>query len=473
MTEHSPRTSLLRLVRPRPARTALSRRAFLGGGAGVALAGVLGTNTPSGASLKLPQPVSAVPSELASVLKPDPAQQAALDALGRATLRVPGSVPDPSLAAGTDTMPGIEHIVVVMLENHSFDNILGMLPGVDGWTLDAFGNPTATNPYGNGTIQHAFRMPTTCQLPHQPSQEWRASWTAYNDGNMNGFVSAPISPSISGIVGGVAMGYWTSEDLPFIYSLADTFAVADRWFGSCLGQTDPNRRYLVAGTSSGMTDDISLSTSVSPGTLVQDALLATPTPTIFDILTAFDIPWVDYTESFPLGESAQLDTTGDAVVGTLYEKPVADFYTDAAAGTLPSFCIVEPNYGTQSQENPQNMSLGEAFLAKVVHAIGASPTWERTVLIFTYDEHGGYYDHVPPPPALKPDLIEPIVQPGESTYEGFGRFGVRVPGVLVSAYAKKGNYVSSKVYDHTSILALVERKWNLPALTFRDPRRER
>jgi phospholipase C len=475
----NPRASLVDLVRPRPGAPGtamgrgrgtargISRRRFLGGGAGLAIAGVIGPSLPAGASTKVPQPISALPSEVGHYLGPNPAQRAALDALGREFLRLPGSVPDPSLPAGTDTLPGIEHVVVVMLENHSFDNVLGMLGRGDGWPLGRDGLPSSTNPYGDGRLQHAFHMPTTCQLPQQPSQEWRASWLSYNGGAMDGFVTAPISPSIAGDIGGVAMGYWTGEDLPFTYSLASVFPVADRWFGSLLGQTDPNRRFLVAGTSSGMTDDISASTSQSVGTVVQDALLATPALTIFDVLSAFGISWTDYTESFPLGETAQLDPVGDAVVGTLEMKPVADFYSDAAAGRLPAFCIVEPDYDTQSQENPQNMVVGEAFLAGVVTAIGAAPDWESTLLIFTYDEHGGYFDHVPPPVALAPDATSPIVQPGEGTYEGFERFGVRVPGVLVSAYAKR-DYVSHVVFDHTSILALLQRKWNLPALTLRD-----
>ncbi len=100
-------------------------------------------------------------------------------------------------------------------------------------------------------------------------------------------------------------------------------------------------------------------------------------------------------------------------------------------------------------------------------AIGNSPAWDKTLLIINYDEHGGYYDHVPPPVALAPDLIPPIVQPGEQIYDAFCRYGFRVPSIVVSPYAKK-NYVSHQVYDHTSILAFLQRKWNLPALTWRD-----
>ncbi len=97
-----------------------------------------------------------------------------------------------------------------------------------------------------------------------------------------------------------------------------------------------------------------------------------------------------------------------------------------AAGALPSFGLLDPDYSTQSQENPQNIVVGEAFLARVVEAVGGSPGWRKTMLIVTYDEHGGYYDHVPPPVALAPNLIGPIVQLGESTYDGFARYGFRV-----------------------------------------------
>jgi phospholipase C len=110
---------------------------------------------------------------------------------------------------------------------------------------------------------------------------------------------------------------------------------------------------------------------------------------------------------------------------------------------------------------------GEALVAQVVQAVGASPQWRSTLLVIIYDEHGGYYDHVPPPPAIPPDRIPPIVQPGESAYDGFARYGFRVPSVVVSPYAKPG-YVTSVVHDHASVLAMVERKWNLPALTYRD-----
>lgn len=356
-------------------------------------------------------------------------------------------------------MPRIQHIVVLMMENHSFDNFFGMLGRGDGFTLGPDGLPTATNPYPNGQIQHAFRMPATCQLSGTPSQEWLASHNAYNNGKMDGFVSTPIGPTDSTIVGGVAMGYWTGDDLPFTYSLARTFPIGDRWFCSVLGQTYPNRRYLIAGTSAGMTDDGGLSAALIP--------VPAPNGTIFNLLDNHRISWENYVSSYPTGATPELFLANDATTEGLHNKPFDDFFTDAANGALPSFSFLDPDYDTQSQENPQNIVVGEAMLAQVVQAVGESPLWEKTILLVMYDEHGGYYDHVPPPRAIPPDAIPPVVEPGEQVYEGFARYGFRVPSVVVSPYARR-NHVSHVLYDHTSVLAFVERKWNLPALTYRD-----
>jgi phospholipase C len=405
-------------------------------------------------------PSSSSQSTAPKVAAPGPYRDAALSALGRTTLREPGTRFNADLAIGADTLPGIEQIVVLMMENHSYDNIFGMLDKGDGFTLDANGDPTATNPYPNGQLQLAFRMPTTCQLSSSPSQEWAASHNSYDDGANDGFVSTAISSGSTDLSGAVAMGFWTGDDLPYTYSLAQSFPIADRWFCSLLGQTDPNRRFLIAGTSAGMTDDVGSWSDLN-------LLLPAPNGTIFNLFDAHGITWANYAESFPTGATPELYPINDLVTSPLHYKPFSQFYTDAAAGNLPQFTLLDPDYDNASQHNPQNIVIGEAVIAQVVAALGASPQWSTTLFVLTYDEHGGYYDHVPPPPALVPDDIAPLVQPGESTYDGFGRYGFRVPTVVVSPYAKPG-YVSHLVYDHTSVLAMVERKWNLPALTYRD-----
>lgn len=158
--------------------------------------------------------------------------------------------------------------------------------------------------------------------------------------------------------------------------------------------------------------------------------------------------------------------TNDNITTTIHLHTNADFFADAAASTLPTYSLIDQRGAGTSEENPQNIVLGEAFVSKVVQALGAPPAWKDTVLI-NYDEHDRYYDHVPSPRALAPDDVTPIVEAGEIGYEGFTRYEFRVLFVLVSPYAKK-DYVSHTAYDHTSILALVERKLNLQVMTRRD-----
>ena len=424
----------------------LSRRALLGYAGAGAAAGALGPVL-SGAALS--RAVAEGPDHGLGVSRFSP-QFEALRVLGRRGLRQPDSLPFPGLPAGTDTMPAIEHVVVLMMENHSFDNVLGMLGRGDGFRLTFDEQPTAANPYADGSIQHAFHMPTTCQTSG-PSQEWGRSHTAYDNGAMDGFVLAS---------GAVAMGYWTQDDLPFTYSLASWFPFADRWFCSVLGQTDPNRRFLIAGTSGGMTDDVNIAN--------QAALLTQQVNgTIFQRLTTYGIDWANYAFSFPLGATPELYPVNDTSLVESNLRPFDQFFTDAAAGTLPSFSFLDEDMDNASQHNPQNMVVGEAMIAQVVEALANGPGWANSLLVLTYDEHGGYYDHVPPPVALAPDSLPPVVVAGESTYDGFERYGFRVPGLIVSPYSRP-RYISHTVFDHTSVLALVERKWNIPAMTYRD-----
>ncbi len=400
-----------------PARR-LSRRAFLGRSAalGGALAlARLGWPTP-GARAGRPKPV-----------------------------RPPGSLPHPKLPAGTDTIPKIDHIVVVMMENHSYDNYLGMLGRGDGFELDRRGHPTAANPDDQGNLVRAFPMPSTCQLERAPGQNWNASHIQYDDGRNDGFVRAS---------GPVSMGYWTKDDLPFYYGLARTFPLCDRWFGSCLGQTYPNRRFLLTGTAHGLVStDVSKILAPSP-----------PNGLILDQLNAHGIGWRNYYSDLPqVGlYRAPIDNDGDKLV------KIDQFYADAAAGKLPAVSLVDPLFDKdESEENDANIQLGESFVSRVVDAVMHGPAWSKSLLIWLYDEHGGYYDHVPPPPAIKPDDIPPDIQSPPDLPGGYDRYGFRVPAVIISPYARR-NYVSHVVHDHTSVLKLIETKWNLPALTFRD-----
>jgi phospholipase C len=375
-------------------------------------------------------------------------------------LRQPGSLPYPHLPMGTDTIPRIDHIVVLMMENHSYDNRLGMLRrrGADGFRLGRDGLPQAVNPYPNGDLQHAFRMPTTCQLNGFPGQDWLDSHVQFASGRNDGFVISGSGP--------VSMGYWEQADQPFYYSLASVFPIADRYFCSVLGQTYPNRRYLIGATSIGQVDDTLPNLTDYP-----------PNGTLFDRLDAAGVAWKDYYSSTLTLDGITLPGSTTLLYPPAYLKNPAktvlidQFFSDAKAGSLPGYCIVEPDYDVQSEENPQNIVQGEAFAASVINAVMTGPAWSRTLLIWTYDEHGGYYDHVPPPPALAPDDIAPDVPAGESGYNGFAQYGFRVPTAVISPWSRRG-YVSHRVYDHTSICALVEAKWNLPAMTYRDANAE-
>jgi phospholipase C len=256
------------------------------------------------------------------------------------------------------------------------------------------------------------------------------------------------------------MGYWDRDDLPFYYSLASTFALANRWFASAPCQTFPNRRFLHAGTAWGLT------TSAVPTARDRPP----PHGTIFDRLAAHGISWTNYYSDVP--QTALIPSVGRQHPG--HTTPIDRFFTDCASGRLPAYSLVDPHtdvldvvsgrprYDSDDEENPQNIRYGEQFVAKVVDAVLRSPAWPRTMLVWLYDEHGGYYDHVPPPRAPRPDGIPP-----QGVAGAYDRYGVRVPAVVVSPYARPG-YVSPTTHDHTSVLAFLEHKWNLPALTHRD-----
>ena len=397
-----------------------------------------------------------------------------VSAAAGAGLRRPDTVPDPSRPPGTPTaaLP-FDHLVVVMQENHSFDNYLGMLslrgqPAADGFTFDARNRPLNANPVKGGyvTVQ---RAPSLCPPQGGASQSWHDTHLSVDGGRMDGFAA----------LGDDSMVYWDAEDLPFYYSLARTFTLANRWFCSAPCQTYPNRRFLMAGTAFGL-----ISTDTS--SVTQDP----PNGTIFDRLNAAGISWRNYYSDVP---------TSFIIASVPEHNPdklahVSQFYADCAAGTLPAVSMVDSEIGivpvaadatlgnvalpfagsaqqradTENQdEEGSDLSLGENFVSQVVNAVLSSPAWPRILLVWLYDEHGGYYDHVPPPAAVAPDNIPPRLDPKRDPPGGYDVYGPRVPAVVVSGHARR-NAVTNVVHDHTSILATIEAKWNLPALTFRD-----
>jgi phospholipase C len=426
-----------------------------------------------------------------------------------------GQLPAPDQPAGTDLLPQIKHIVVLMMENHSYDNYLGMLAGRgEGFPLGPDGEPEVSSTGAQGESVPAHHLDSTVQEEETPSQSWHATHLQWADGKLDGFVTATqqLAPDKDATR---AMGYWTEHDLPFYYGLARTFPLADRWFSSCLGPTFPNRRFLISGTANGLIDDLPMNLADYPAH-----------GTIFDQLSTHGISWTNYhplaggktglrsalrhrramlqrrlrslralnpSSLAQLGKDMQF--TGDIYpLGLarymLHVRGTDQFFTDADQGTLPAFSVVDPDFKDYSEENPQDIQKGESFASEVIKRVMHGKGWADTLLIWLYDEHGGYYDHVPPPAAVEPDdvtgrsvfsrktwqhAVARVLAPGyvkqaqllDAGPKRYDRYGFRVPAVIVSPYARR-DYVTSQVFDHTSVLKLVEQKWNLPALTARD-----
>ena len=366
---------------------------------------------------------------------------------GPTTNRRAGQRPFPHKPAGTDMLPQFRHVVVVMMENHSFDNYFGMLGRGDGFRLDAQGHPTNANPDASGKQVRVFHASSVCQANARVSQDWVVSHTSWAHGRNDGFIKAKAVDS---------MAYFDGTDLPFYYSLGRTFPLCDRWFSSVMAQTEPNRRFLMAGSAFGLVDD-----SFPPSAF--HSYRPNGFGTVFEMLDHFSLPWRDYYSNLP----SALYFPYLANTSAANFKKIDAFFSDAAAGTLPAFCLVEPDFNLSSEENPQDVRNGQQFTASVINAVMHSPAWHETVLIWVYDEHGGYYDHVPPRPAVRPDDIRPDVPADQLDGDLYSWTGFRVPAVVVSPWARR-DYVSHVQYDHTSILKLLETKWNLPALSDRD-----
>lgn len=402
-----------------------------------------------------------------------------------------GALPAETLGTSTpvDGDIPIQKVVVIVQENHSFDNYFGQFGKFSGETVEA--PPAgASNPAMVGGAMDAGAMDggeggapdagsTTYPYTHNPhlctldtNHEWSGSHLEYDNGNNDGFVQANEGWSETGLSptadpalksGARALYYYDQNDLPFYYDLAKNFALADHYNCALLGPTWPNRMYVYAATSFGQT------TNSFPD------LGAYPYPTNdATILDELDKRHVDF----------GLYTDGAPSVGVVYNVgflnrwgrkvnfPLADFVTAVGAGTLPQVSFVDAVTSMEGPEGndehpPGQIQIGQKFVADLVSAIMKSPEWPHVAIFITWDENGGYYDHLPPPAACAPDTTAPVLGPGDTTPGGFDRDGFRVPLIAVSPYAKKG-YVGHAQYDHTSITRFIEAKFKVPALTARD-----
>ncbi len=334
---------------------------------------------------------------------------------------VAGSMPTDTLGDVAAARAAITHLIIVMQENRSLDHMLGMtghgIEGIPaGFTVpDRAGNPVAP-----------FHETNAC--PGDIGHQWLEIHTEWNMGAMDGFVRAD---------GMGSMGYFTDADHPFYTWMMTTFATSDRYFCSVLSGTYPNRDYLYLGTSAG----------------VQCTGCGFPTGhrTLFDQLDDAHVAWAEYNASTVEVLSGTLGWRLDHVGVHLY----SEFLPALDAGTIPpvSFVDLEPN----DEHPPGSIHDGERAVRDVItHAFG-SPLWPHLAIFFTYDENGGFFDHVPPPTAC-------LASPSE---HNFDRLGLRVPVAVVSPYARAG-FVSHDTHSHTSILRFVQAIHDLPALTGRD-----
>jgi phospholipase C len=381
-------------------------------------------------------------------------------------------------------LSSVEHIVVLMLENRSFDHMLGFLY-TDQGNVSPSGQPYAgltgseSNPDPSGQPVTVFRIePAAPSAYFMPGADPGEGYKATNS-QLFGSIDGPGDPAevpgcqgfvkdfgytlgwqsrekgwpiVPGTVPGDIMGCFAPDALPVLSALASGYAVCDQWFASAPTETLPNRAFACAATSQGHMDDKTRTFT---------------SPSIFGLLGRHEISWAIYGYSAPPLTRSTFTDIGAAPAANFGE--FAAFQAAAADGSLPAFSFLEPSWGStgNSQHPNYDVALGEQLMHDVYEAVRTGPGWPQTLLVITYDEHGGCYDHVPPPAGAVP----PDDTSGEFGFD-FTRFGVRVPAVLVSPLIAPGSVYRAPEggtpLDHTSVLKTMQERWGLPSLTARD-----
>jgi phospholipase C len=366
-------------------------------------------------------------------------------------------------------MPEIKHIVVLMLENRSFDHLLGWLQsdqyqidGLDGSQLnrDSTGEPVKASADASYSgdydpdVAHDF-VNVTEQIFGTPTP------AAGAPANMSGFVTSYGKVSGSVAKSHRVMKCFDPKKVPVIATLAQQYALCTRWFSSVPGPTLPNRAYAHGATSVGHVD--------------MTINWWKETKTIYELLADHN-----YTAKIYYTDSTIALTYGGllAAQDRYFVPDFKAFYNDCKQNNLPDYCFLEPRYNASgggqpvaaSDQHPDHdVSEGEALILQVYNAVRSNPdTWNTTLLVIVYDEHGGLFDHIPPPAAVSPDNIN-SAQP----FFAFDRLGVRVPAVLVSPYIEAGTVISDTVFDHASLAATARKVflgagWQDTFLTERD-----
>jgi phospholipase C len=334
---------------------------------------------------------------------------------------------------------GIEHVVVLMMENRSFDHLLGWLPGANGRQAGLhFRDPSGVR---HATFHAAPTLGFQGCANLDPDHSWEGGRTQFNNGAMDGWLRAQSDL--------FSISYYKRQDRPFFNELATHFTTLDRYHCSILAETFPNRFFMHSAQT--------------PVLHNSEVVVAQTVPTIWDNLAAAGVSGKYYFSDVPFV----------SVWGTKY-LPIAhtyvEFLADAAAGTLPAVSFLDPRFidegqGTSGDDHPHaDIRVGDAFMSEAFHAVANGPKWANTVFVITYDEWGGFFDHVRPPKAVAANDVDPPDDDGNVL------LGIRVPVIVASPWTRSARFprVNSHLFDHTSILKLIEWRWNLPNLTARD-----
>jgi phospholipase C len=346
-------------------------------------------------------------------------------ALGAATLLGPAAGGTPARAAGprAAALTPIQHIVICAEENRSFDHYYGFAPWVGSYGVPAgYGQPDGN---GGTVAPHRLTALSTPDVPHT----WSAMHSEWNGGRMDGFYTT---------AGGNTLGYYTAQELPYYYSLIQQFTLCVNYFCPVLGPTYPNRLYLMAGTSGGLTDN----NLTKPGVLRY--------PMILDLLDAHGVTWKIYNVNYESIQSGWSDNVAQFFANWKSDPRVLatkqDYLDDLAAGTLPQVSWIIPDDRLGWDEHPPaDISVGMNLQRELITALQQSSAWPSSVYVLTYDESGGFFDHVPPP-----------------QLDAYG-LGPRVPTWVISPLAKAGHLEPTR-YEHSSTLKLIEAAFGLPTL---------
>lgn len=344
----------------------------------------------------------------------------------------------------------IEHIIVLMQENHSFDNYFGTYPGANGIPEGTCIPYDPSDP--DSDCVEPFRLGTTDVDMDDPDHSEETHRIQYNDGAMDGFVYALERRAQDGRL---AMGYYDEQDLPYYWNIADEYVLFDNFFSSVHGGSFDNHMYWVAAQTASPTSGQDLQTVLET------------IPTIFDRLEENGISWKFYVMNYdseltyrtahlyPMNRASQVIWVPLLNFDRFLDNPdlnehivdLDEYYDDLVQGTLPNVAFVVPS--GPSEHPPSSVLSGQRFVRTLIQRLMQSEYWEKAAFIWTYDDWGGWYDHVPPPKV-----------------DEYG-YGFRVPALLVSAYAKQG-HIDSTLMDYTSILKFVTDNWELESLASRD-----